>query len=186
MWPWANPLPFLSFSLHYLYNKKNNTYLQSGIRIRDHLGKASGGWSMLGVQEMDDILSWSSPQPLQEWMKQPKSWWQYQSVGISRSSKISYKSWNSELRQYVLEEMVYVLEADRSGFKSWWKGAEPCAPPTLVQRPLRVPCLLFVEKLKSLRLPWVTKEQVQAVKDEDNRVIDSVSDAHPWLVLQIL
>lgn len=59
------------------------------------------------------------------------------------------------------------------------KEQNPVPLPTLVQRPLHVPCHLFVEKLKSLRLPWVTREQVQAVKDEDNRVIDTVSDAYP-------
>ena len=41
-----------------------------------------------------------------------------------------------------------------------------------------VPCLLFVEKLKSPRLPRATKEQDQAGNDEDNRVTDSMSDAH--------
>ena len=55
-----------------------------------------------------------------------------------------------------------------------------------VQRLLFVPGLLFVEKQKSLSHPWVTKEQAWAVNGWDNRVIDSVSDAHSLVVLKML
>ena len=44
-----------------------------------------------------------------------------------------------------------------------------------VQSPLRITCFLFVEKLKSHRLPWATKEQTQAVNDQDTRDTDSFS-----------
>ena len=48
-------------------------------------------------------------------------------------------------------------------------------------------CLLFLEKPKSLRPPRVTKEQVQAVNDQDNRVTASfMSDAHFHVALKIL
>ena len=52
--------------------------------------------------------------------------------------------------------------------------------------PLQVQRLLFAlvaEKLKSLRPPWVTKEQAQAVYDQDNKVTDSESDAHPQIIV---
>ena len=42
---------------------------------------------------------------------------------------------------------------------------------------------LVVGKLKSLRPSWVTKDHAQAVCDQDNRVTDSESDAHPWIIL---
>ena len=74
---------------------------------------------------------------------------------------------------YEFPQKQVILEAD-------YHVVPPPGPllPAQGQRPLHVPCLLFVEKLKSPRLPRATKDQDQAGNDEDDRVTDSMSDAH--------
>ena len=47
--------------------------------------------------------------------------------------------------------------------------------PAKYKGPFHAPCLLLVDKLKHPRPPWVTKEQVQTIKSQNNRVPESFS-----------
>ena len=69
-----------------------------------------------------------------------------------------------------------ISEGYKTGLKFLLKPSRKNpVPPPRVQRSLCVPCLSLVEKLKYPRPPRVTKEQAQAVNDQDNRVTASFS-----------